>query len=65
MFASSILIPMDADILKENHLKAYGMDLLGFSKTKKVFNGFLIIVGASFLLPVWRKLSKRMSDKKG
>ena len=49
VFASSILIPMDADTQK-NHLKAYGITYWVLSKQQKV-QWLLNYRGGSFLLP--------------
>ena len=56
MFASSILIPMDADTQK-NHLKAYGMTYWVLAKQQKV-QWLLNYRGGSFLLPDGESIRK-------
>tara|TARA_R110002051_G_scaffold34256_3_gene76290 strand:- start:9174 stop:10436 length:1263 start_codon:yes stop_codon:yes gene_type:complete len=56
MFASSILIPMDADSQK-NHLKAYGITYWVLSKQQKV-QWLLNYRGGSFLLPDGESIRK-------
>ncbi|MEH6511742.1 asparagine synthetase B [Maribacter arcticus] len=56
MFASSILIPMDADTQK-NHLKAYGMTYWVLTKQQKV-QWLLNYRGGSFLLPDGESIRK-------
>ncbi|MEH6747232.1 MAG: asparagine synthetase B [Maribacter arcticus] len=56
MFASSILIPMDADTQK-NHLKAYGMTYWVLTKQQKV-KWLLNYRGGSFLLPDGESIRK-------
>ncbi|WP_036153275.1 hypothetical protein [Maribacter forsetii] len=56
MFASSILIPMDADSQK-NHLKAYGITYWVLAKQQKV-QWLLNYRGGSFLLPDGESIRK-------
>ena len=56
IFASSILIPMDADTQK-NHLKAYGITYWVLSKQQKV-QWLLNYRGGSFLLPDGESIRK-------
>mgnify|MGYP003674470079 FL=1 len=56
IFASSILIPMDADTQK-NHLKAYGMTYWVLAKQQKV-QWLLNYRGGSFLLPDGESIRK-------
>jgi len=56
VFASSILIPMDADTQK-NHLKAYGITYWVLSKQQKV-QWLLNYRGGSFLLPDGESIRK-------
>lgn len=56
MFASSILIPMDADTQK-NHLKAYGITYWVLAKQQKV-QWLLNYRGGSFLLPDGESIRK-------
>lgn len=56
LFASSILIPMDADTQK-NHLKAYGITYWVLSKQQKV-QWLLNYRGGSFLLPDGESIRK-------
>ena len=56
VFASSILIPMDADTQK-NHLKAYGITYWVLSKQQKV-QWLLNYRGGSFLLPDGENIRK-------
>lgn len=56
IFASSILIPMDADTQK-NHLKAYGITYWVLSKQQKV-QWLLNYRGGSFLLPDGENIRK-------
>ena len=59
VFASSILIPMDADTQK-NHLKAYGITYWVLSKQQKV-QWLLNYRGGSFLLPDGERMSNKGS----